>query len=62
MVIYVEACESGSMFKGLLPDNINSKSHYSHVCLSKEECLYAEILIQSKRGSLFVLLPVLYIP
>ena len=26
MVIYIEACESGSMFaKGLLPDDINSK-------------------------------------
>ena len=23
MVIYIEACESGSMFKGLLPSNIN---------------------------------------
>lgn len=23
MVIYVEACESGSMFKGILPDNID---------------------------------------
>ena len=23
MVIYIEACESGSMFKGLLPNNIN---------------------------------------
>ncbi len=23
MVIYVEACESGSMFKGLLPDNVD---------------------------------------
>ena len=23
MTLYIEACESGSMFKGLLPDNIN---------------------------------------
>merc|ERR1712215_405395 len=23
MVFYVEACESGSMFKGLLPENVN---------------------------------------
>jgi len=23
MVLYIEACESGSMFNGILPDNIN---------------------------------------
>ena len=27
MVIYVEACESGSMFKNLLPEDINGKLH-----------------------------------
>jgi len=25
MVIYVEACESGSMFEGLLPNDINGE-------------------------------------
>lgn len=25
MVFYIEACESGSMFENLLPDNINGK-------------------------------------
>lgn len=25
MVIYIEACESGSMFENKLPDNVNSK-------------------------------------
>ena len=25
MVLYIEACESGSMFDGLLPDNINGE-------------------------------------
>jgi len=42
MVIYIEACESGSMFKGLLPSNINiygttaSNSTHSSVSL----CMY----------------------
>lgn len=34
MVIYVESCESGSMFNTLLPDNINgehSMVHWAHV-------------------------------
>ena len=25
LVLYIEACESGSMFEDLLPDNLNSK-------------------------------------
>ena len=25
LVMYIEACESGSMFEDLLPDNLNSK-------------------------------------
>ena len=28
MVFYIEACESGSMFDGLLPKNINGKGFY----------------------------------
>lgn len=38
MVIYVEACESGSMFKGLLPDNINI---YATTAANGKESSYA---------------------
>lgn len=38
MVLYVEACESGSMFKGLLPDDVNV---YATTAANREESSYA---------------------
>ncbi|XP_054710296.1 legumain-like [Uloborus diversus] len=38
MVIYIEACESGSMFENLLPDNINV---YATTAANSEESSYA---------------------
>ena len=38
MVIYIEACESGSMLEGLLPDNINI---YATTASNAEESSYA---------------------
>ena len=38
MVIYIEACESGSMLEGLLPDNINI---YGTTASNAEESSYA---------------------
>ena len=42
MVIYIEACESGSMFKGLLPSNINiygtTASNSTHSSVSLNVC------------------------
>jgi len=38
MVLYVEACESGSMFKGLLPENINV---FATTAANGEESSYA---------------------
>lgn len=38
MVIYIEACESGSMFDGLLPDNVNV---YATTAANPDESSYA---------------------
>jgi legumain len=38
MVVYIEACESGSMLEGLLPDNINI---YATTASNAEESSYA---------------------
>ena len=38
MVIYIEACESGSMLEGLLPDNINV---YGTTASNAQESSYA---------------------
>ncbi|CAN7942079.1 unnamed protein product [Ixodes hexagonus] len=38
LVFYIEACESGSMFEGLLPDNINV---YAMTAANGEECSYS---------------------
>jgi legumain len=38
MVIYIEACESGSMFEGLLPNNINI---YATTASNAEESSYS---------------------
>merc|ERR1712223_1938663 len=45
MTIYVEACESGSMFKGLLPDNINIyATTASNATTSSYACYYDDKL------------------
>ena len=31
MVVYIEACESGSMFDGLLPENINGMNNFKAI-------------------------------
>jgi legumain len=38
MVLYIEACESGSMFKNLLPNNLNV---YATTAANAEESSYA---------------------
>ena len=38
MVVYIEACESGSMFENLLPENINV---YATTASNAEESSYA---------------------
>ncbi|GFT20581.1 legumain [Nephila pilipes] len=47
MVIYIEACESGSMFENILPDNINV---YATTAANSEESSYA-IYYDEKRDT-----------
>lgn len=45
MTIYIEACESGSMFKGLLPDNVNIyATTASNATTSSYACYYDDTL------------------
>ena len=45
MTIYIEACESGSMFKGLLPENINIyATTASNATTSSYACYYDDTL------------------
>ena len=45
MTLYIEACESGSMFKGLLPDNINIyATTASNATTSSYACYYDDEL------------------
>ena len=45
MTLYIEACESGSMFKGLLKDNLNIyATTASNATTSSYACYYDDLL------------------